>query len=171
MSPMILWLLFVAAAALTAVAEPAHAQVPQRLQKGDTFQFTVDAGKVVRPANHRVMGISFFQLWNYLPIYDRTSGEWILRDSATKAIQSLHLPFSRLYWMDQSGPGRPSWDLHGSIDRAARALPALRNPRRGLRAGTRTAAACPRNELGEVGQRSALCAVQGVQVPLLGDLQ
>jgi hypothetical protein len=94
-------------------------QVRQRLQKGDAFHVVVQADRVVRPANHRVMGISFFLLWDYLPTYDRETGEWILRKSASKAIASLRLPFSRLYWMDQSGPGRPSWDLHGSIDRAA----------------------------------------------------
>jgi hypothetical protein len=95
-------------------AEP----VRQRLQNGDAFHVMVNADREVRPANHRVMGISFFLLWDYLPIYDRETGDWILRKSASKAIASLRLPFSRLYWMDQSGPGRPSWDLHGSIDRA-----------------------------------------------------
>jgi hypothetical protein len=105
--------------ALWAAAGPAHAQqVAQRLCKGEAFQFTVDAQKVVRPTNRRVLGISFFQLWDYLPIYDRTSGDWVLRDSATKAIQSLHLPFSRLYWLDRTRPGMPAWDLNGSIDRA-----------------------------------------------------
>jgi hypothetical protein len=118
-SPMVVWELCVAAVVLSAVAGPAHAQqVEQRLRKGEAFQFTVDAGKVMRPANHRVLGISFFQLWNYLPIYDRTSGDWILRDSASKAIESLHLRFSRLYWMDQNRRGMPAWDLNGSIDRA-----------------------------------------------------
>jgi len=94
-------------------------QVRQRLQKGDAFHVVVDAGQVVRPAEHRVLGVSFFQQWNYMPIYDRDSGEWILSEESTEAIRSLRLPFSRLYWMDQSRPGRPSWDLKGSIDRAA----------------------------------------------------
>jgi hypothetical protein len=94
-------------------------QVRQRLQKGDAFHVVVDAGRVVRPANHRVLGVSFFQQWDYLPIYDPDSGEWILSENSTEAIRSLRLPFSRLYWMDRSPRGRPSWDLKGSIDRAA----------------------------------------------------
>ncbi|MGD0111928.1 MAG: hypothetical protein ABSD48_08675 [Armatimonadota bacterium] len=95
-------------------------QIQQRLQKGDAFQFTVDAEKVVRPANRRVMGISFFNLWDYVPIYDGRSGEWVLRESASEAIRSLRVPFSRTYWMDKDRrSGKPAWDLHGSIDRAA----------------------------------------------------
>ena len=109
-----------AVAGLLVCLGPSQAQqVRQRLQQGNAFRFTVDAEKVVRPANHRVLGISFFQQWDYLPIYDRDSGEWILSERSTEAIRSLRLPFSRLYWLDRSRRGRPSWDLEGSIDRAA----------------------------------------------------
>lgn len=114
------WYLLSSLAALLLCTGASGAEhVRQRLQKGDAFRVAVNAGRVVRPANHRVLGVSFFQLWDYLPIYDRTSGDWILRESAAKAIESLHLPFSRLYWMDRNRRGMPAWDLRGSIDRAA----------------------------------------------------
>jgi hypothetical protein len=94
--------------------------VRQRLQKGNAFHVVVNADRAVRPADHRVMGISFFQLWNYLPIPASGSCE----TAPARLFRAFTCPsavstFSRLYWMDQSGPGRPSWDLKGSIDRAA----------------------------------------------------
>jgi len=114
------WFVLSAVTILVMCLVPSQAQqVHQRLQPGDAFRVVVEADRVTRPANHRVLGVSFFQQWNYLPIYDRDSGEWILSERSTEAIRSLRLPFSRLYWMDQSRPGRPSWDLKGSIDRAA----------------------------------------------------
>lgn len=95
-------------------------EIEQGLRKGDTLQFMVDAGTVLRPVNRRVMGISFFNLWDYVPIYSRTTGEWILNEHAAKAIESLHVPFSRTYWLDPGRSGRVAWNMKGAIDRVAK---------------------------------------------------
>jgi hypothetical protein len=89
------------------------------LAKGDAFRFTVDAGQVVRPTNRQLLGISFSTLSIDSPIYDRMTGQWILNEHAVKAIQDLQTPFSRIFWLDQSGTEQFAWDLHGSIDRVA----------------------------------------------------
>ena len=114
------WCTLSALAALLMCLSPSPAgELRQSLGKGDAFRFTVDAGKVVRPVDRRVMGISFFCMYDYLPIYDRSTGQWILNEHAVKAIQDLHTPFSRIFWLDQSGTGQFAWDLKGSIDRVA----------------------------------------------------
>ncbi|MCJ7751983.1 MAG: hypothetical protein MUQ65_12950, partial [Armatimonadetes bacterium] len=89
------------------------------LAKGDAFHFTVDAGKVVRPVNRQLLGISFFMFSAWVPIYDGKTGEWILSERATEAIRDLHVPFSRICRVDPGTLEQVSWDLKGGIDRAA----------------------------------------------------
>lgn len=111
--------LFVVAGVLICLKPSSASEIERGLRKGDALRLTVDAETVVRPVNRRVMGISFFNLWDYVPIYSRTSGEWILNEHATKAIEDLHVPFSRTYWLDPGQSGRVAWDLKGAIDRVA----------------------------------------------------
>ena len=93
-------------------------ETEQGLRKGETLHLTVDAETAVRPVNRRVMGIAFFDLWDYVPIYSRTTGAWILNENAAKAIEDLRVPFSRTYWLDP-GSSRRGWDLKSAIDRVA----------------------------------------------------
>ncbi|MCJ7750898.1 MAG: hypothetical protein MUQ65_07355, partial [Armatimonadetes bacterium] len=89
------------AAIVTCLSPSSGEEIQAGLRKGDAFRITVDTGTVVRPLDRRVMGISFFCMYDYLPIYDRMTGQWILNEHAVKAIQDLQTPFSRIFWLDQ----------------------------------------------------------------------
>jgi len=94
-------------------------RVPQRLRKGDAFQVTIDAAKVTRPVNRRVMGFSFHNMWDYTPLYSLKTGEWIVGEPTEKAIRELHVPFGRTLWVDPASAGGADFGVKGGIDRAA----------------------------------------------------
>ncbi len=110
---------FLAAALLPCLSAFGAEGVPQRLRKGDAFQVTVDAAKVTRPVNRRVMGFSFHNMWDYTPLYSLRTGEWIVRKSTEKAIRELHVPFGRTLWVDPASAGGADFGVKGGIDRAA----------------------------------------------------
>src|SRR5512140_450008 len=93
--------------------------VPPRLRKGDAFRFTVDVTKVTRPVNRRVMGFSFHNMWDYTPLYSLKTGEWMVSESAVKAVRELRVPFGRTLWVDPASAGGADFGVKGGIDRAA----------------------------------------------------
>ncbi|MCJ7750899.1 MAG: hypothetical protein MUQ65_07360 [Armatimonadetes bacterium] len=120
MKPVVLsHVLFVVAMLMLGLSSCSAEELPQPLEKGDAFQFAVDAGKVSRPVNRHIMGISFSNMSGWVPIYDRRTGDWVLKEHAVEAIQDLRVPFSRIYWLDPGQSGRRAWDLEGAIDRVA----------------------------------------------------
>ena len=120
MKPVVLsHVLFVVAILMLGLSACSAREVPQPLEKGDAFQFTVEAGKVSRPVNRRVMGFSFHNMWDYTPLYSLSTGEWIVNEHATKAIQELKVPFGRTLWVDPASAGGAYFGVKGGIDRAA----------------------------------------------------
>lgn len=83
-----------------------------RLKPGETLEFTVDAGRPLRPTSREVGGVSFHRVVGWTGEPYNKAGQYTLNAEVEQAIAALNLPLTRFY-----GVGDEPFGLETAIER------------------------------------------------------
>ena len=145
-------------------------ETEQGLRKGETLHLTVDAETAVRPVNRRVMGIAFFDLWDYVPIYSRTTGAWILNERCGQGDRGPPRPvladILARSWQQSEG-----LDLKSAIDRVAQLCGRFGIRQEDFVLELEKAGTLPVYQSQSMGSRCPVFARERLRFPVVGGLQ
>jgi len=88
--------------------------VDHRLAPGDELAVRVDAGRVLRPVEPRIGGVSFHRVVGWTGQPYRSDGTYTLAPGIEQSIRDLHLPMTRFY-----GVGHEAFGVEESLDKVA----------------------------------------------------